>query len=102
MRILLILLAAVLLVIVMKMSWGAVMTKDIGSFESERTDILKRRRHLIEKVITTPKELVDAMPPVFGEHYQGEWAIYSTSMLSAALVNTFARLSLRSAMAEIP
>ena len=88
MRILLILLAAVLLVIVMKMIWMAVMTKDIGSFESERTDILKRRRHLIEKVITTPKELVDAMPPVFGEHYQGEWAIYSTSMLSAALVNT--------------
>ena len=88
MRTLLILLAAVLLVIVLKMIWVAVMTKDLGSFESERTDILKRRSHLLEKIVTTPQGLVDAMPPVFGEHYQGEWAIYSTSMLSAALVNT--------------
>ena len=27
-------------------------------------------------------------PSAIGAHYQGEWAIYSTSMLSAALVNT--------------
>ena len=64
------------------------MTRHLGSFESERTDILKRRSYLLEKVVTDPRGLVDAMPPVFGEHYQGEWAIYSTSMLSAALVNT--------------
>ena len=70
------------------MVWVAVMTRHLGSFESERTDILKRRRYLLEKVVTTPQGLVNAMPPVFGEHYQGEWAIYSTSMLSAALVNT--------------
>ena len=88
MRILLIILAAVLFVIIGKMVWVAVMTRRLGSFESERTDILKRRSYLLEKVVTTPQGLVDAMPPVFGEHYQGEWAIYSTSMLSAALVNT--------------
>ena len=88
MKILLILLAAILLVIIGKMVWVAVMTRHLGSFESERTDILKRRSYLLEKVVTDPRGLVDAMPPVFGEHYQGEWAIYSTSMLSAALVNT--------------
>ena len=88
MRIFLILLAAIFLVIVGKMVWVAVMTRHLGSFESERTDILKRRSYLLEKVVTDPQGLVDAMPPVFGEHYQGEWAIYSTSMLSAALVNT--------------
>ena len=88
MKILLILLAAILLVIIGKMVWVAVMTRHLGSFESERTDILKRRSYLLEKVVTDPQGLVDAMPPVFGEHYQGEWAIYSTSMLSAALVNT--------------
>ena len=88
MRIFLILLAAIFFVIVGKMVWVAVMTRHLGSFESERTDILKRRSYLLEKVVTDPQGLVDAMPPVFGEHYQGEWAIYSTSMLSAALVNT--------------
>ena len=88
MRIFLILLAAIFLVIVGKMVWVAVMTRHLGSFETERTDILKRRSYLLEKVVMDPQGLVDAMPPVFGEHYQGEWAIYSTSMLSAALVNT--------------
>ena len=88
MKILLIVLSVILIIILAKIVWVAVMTSHLGSFESERTDILKRRQYLIEKVITTPQELIDAMPPVFGEHYQGEWAIYSTSMLSAALVNT--------------
>ena len=40
MKILLILLAAILLVIIGKMVWVAVMTRHLGSFESERTDIL--------------------------------------------------------------
>ena len=88
MKVLLFILAGILLIILAKMVWVAVMTKDIGSFESERADILKRRSYLLEKIITTPQGVVDAMPPVFGEHFQGEWAIYSTSMLSAALVNT--------------
>ena len=88
MKILLFILAGLLLIILAKIIWVAVMTKDIGSFESERADILKRRNHLLETVITTPQELIDAMPSAVGSHFQGEWAIYSTSMLSAALVNT--------------
>ncbi len=88
MKILLTLLATVLLVILAKMIWVAIMTKDIGSFETERKDILERRNFLLEKVITEPQRLVDAMPSAIGAHYQGEWAIYTTSMLTAALVNT--------------
>ena len=88
MRILLIVLAAVILVIFLKTVWVAAMTKDIGSFETERADILQRRSYLLGRVVTTPQGLIDAMPSAVGAHFRGEWAIYSTSMLSAALVNT--------------
>jgi hypothetical protein len=87
MKILLFLCLAILLIVLVKIVWVAIMTKSIGSFETERTDILKRRNYLLEKVVTTPKGLIDAMPSAVGSHFQGEWAIYSTSMLSAALVN---------------
>lgn len=87
MKILGILLLILFLIVIAKMIWVAIMTKDIGSFESERSDILRRRNYLLEKVITTPQKLVDSMPSAVGTHFQGEWAIYSTSMLSAALVN---------------
>lgn len=88
MRILLILLIAILVITLAKTIWVAVMTKSIGSFETERKDILSRRNFLLERVITEPNKLIEAMPSAIGAHYQGEWAIYSTSMLSAALVNT--------------
>lgn len=87
MKILLFLCLAILLIVLVKVVWVAIMTKSIGSFETERTDILKRRNYLLEKVVTAPKGLIDAMPSAVGSHFQGEWAIYSTSMLSAALVN---------------
>ena len=88
MKFLIILIAIILFIVIGKMVWVARMTKDIGSFESERTDILQRREFLLGKVITTPREVIDAMPAAVGEQFQGEWAIYTTSMLSAALVNT--------------
>ena len=87
MKILLFLCLTILLIVIAKMVWVAIMTKNTGSFETERTDILKRRNYLLEKVVTSPEDLVNAMPSAVGKHFQGEWAIYSTSMLSAALVN---------------
>jgi hypothetical protein len=87
-KILGILFLVILLTVVSKMIWVAVMTRDIGTFESERNDILRRRDYLLEKVVVEPDELVRSMPSAFGSHFQGEWAIYTTSMLSAALVNT--------------
>lgn len=88
MKVLLIILITILVIIITKTIWVAVMTKSIGSFETERKDILSRRNFLLERVITEPQKLIESMPSVIGAHYQGEWAIYSTSMLTAALVNT--------------
>lgn len=88
MKVLLIILTTILVIILAKTIWVTVMTKSIGSFETERKDILSRRNFLLERVITEPKKLIEAMPSAIGTHYQGEWAIYSTSMFTAALVNT--------------
>ena len=88
MKILIILVAIVALVIISKMIWVSVMTRRIETFESERTDILRRRNYLLDKIVVPPQELIESMPSAVGVHFQGEWAIYSTSMLSAALVNT--------------
>ncbi len=87
MKILGILLMTILLVVLAKMLWVALMTRHVGSFATERTDILRRRSYLLEKVAVEPQALVNSMPASVGPHFQGEWAIYSTSMLSAALVN---------------
>ena len=60
---------------------------DNGTFESEKQDILERRAYLIDKVITSPEKLLDEMPSVVGLQFQGEWALYTCSMLTAALEN---------------
>ena len=57
------------------------------SYETEKDDILKSRNYLLEKVITEPSELLATMPEAVGPQFQGEWALYSASMLSAALTN---------------
>ena len=88
MKILGILILTILLIVLAKTIWVAIMTRHIGSLESERTDILRRRNYLLDKVVVEPEALVNSMPSAVGIHFQGEWAIYSTSMLSAALVNT--------------
>ena len=38
-------------------------------------------------VCTTPQELLNEMPSGIGEQFQGEWALYTCSMTSAALAN---------------
>lgn len=55
--------------------------------EDERADILERRDYLLGKLITSPQRVVDQMPSIVGAQFQGEWALYSCSMLSAALGN---------------
>jgi len=73
--------------IAIKCIWMAINMHNIGSFETEKADILRRRNYLMEKVITSPQKLIDRMPAAVGEQFQGEWALYSCSMLSASLVN---------------
>lgn len=81
------LLSIILAIIVGKAIWMGIATSQIGSFETEKEDILKRRNYLIDKVITEPSELLATMPKAVGSQFQGEWALYSASMLSASLTN---------------
>ena len=66
--------------------WGC---KGHGSVEGEKKEVLQRRDYLVGKLVTTPESVLNMMPSanVIGEQFQGEWALYSCSMLSAALVN---------------
>ncbi len=88
MKVLFVCLAIIVAFIVVKAIWVGIATRHNGDFESEKADILARRDFLIEKVMTSPQKLIDEMPTIVGPQFQGEWALYSCSMLSAALVYT--------------
>lgn len=77
----------VLTVVVGKIIWVSCATRNIGSFETEKTEILRRRNYLLDKVITEPSKLIKKFPAGIGEQFQGEWALYTCSMLSVSLVN---------------
>ena len=88
MKVIIICLAIIVVPIIIKVIWVSIATRHNGDFESEKADIMARRDFLIEKVMTNPQKLIDEMPAIVGPQFQGEWALYSCSMLSAALVNT--------------
>ena len=79
--------AITLLLIILKVISVIYMCKDNGEFESEKKEILERRNYLVDKLVTTPQEILNMMPASIGTQFQGEWALYSCSMLSASLVN---------------
>lgn len=60
---------------------------NIGSFDTEKDDILRRSNYLRERLLVSPQAIIDAMPSSVGRQFQGEWAIYACSMYSRALVN---------------
>ena len=70
-----------------KAVWSCFANKHLGGFETEKADILERRNFLIDEVITRPSDLISKMPAAVGPQFQGEWALYSASMLTAALTN---------------
>lgn len=73
--------------VVMKSISVAYMKPSRGGIEEERTDIIARRDYLQGKLLTSPKHVINLMPAIVGKQFQGEWALYSCSMLSASLVN---------------
>lgn len=77
----------IVVLVAFKMVWVYVFTKDNGAFEDEKKGILERRNYLMEKFLTSPCRLLDEMPSGIGVQFQGEWALYSCSMFTAALVN---------------
>ena len=80
-------LAVVLFIVALKCFSVLWMCKGHGTMESEKADMLERRNYLVGKLVTTPRKVLNEMPAGIGIQFQGEWALYSCSMLSAALVN---------------
>lgn len=59
----------------------------LTSPQYEKQDIVERRDYLLSKLIASPEDVLGEMPASVGPQFQGEWALYSCSMLSAALAN---------------
>lgn len=61
--------------------------KGHGSIDGEKEEIMQRRDYLVNKIVRDPAMVLKEMPSSIGEQFQGEWALYSCSMLSSALTN---------------
>lgn len=77
----------VLLLLVLKSASVSWTSRQMQSADYEKEDIIGRRDYLLTRLATTPKQVIHEMPLLIGRQFQGEWALYSCSMLSAALVN---------------
>jgi len=58
-----------------------------SSWVEEKEDILERAHWACSKVITSPENLLNAMPAVMSEKYAGQCAMYTCSLLAQALAN---------------
>ena len=67
--------AFILTIIAGKIVWMNEFCNEIGSFATEQADILNRRNYLIQKIITSPNQLIAEMPNIVGRQFQGEWAL---------------------------
>lgn len=83
-KIFIIIILSLLLVKVMWVTWSC---WSHGSFNEEKNDLLHRKNYLVEKIVVEPRQLLDEMPGSIGLQFQGEWALYSCSMLAEALSN---------------
>lgn len=87
MKIYLIILAIIASLVIGKIIWVRIEMRNLGSFETEKTELLQRRNYLLGKINVEPQQLIDAMPASVGRQFQGEWALYSLSMLTMSLRN---------------
>ncbi len=79
--------AIIALIVILKWLWVTISTMGHGTFEGEKTEILRRRNYLANQLLVPPEEVINEMPEAIGSQFQGEWAMYSCSMMSAALAN---------------
>ena len=79
--------AIVCSLILFKGIWVVWATGSIGSFESEKNDILQRSKYLVGRIMIEPLQLINEMPRGIDMQFKGEWALYSCSMLTKALSN---------------
>lgn len=77
----------ILILVIIKCIWVAWSCWGNGSFDKEKNELLQRRNYLVEKVVVEPVQLLSEIPSGIGFQFQGEWALYSCSMLTEALSN---------------
>ena len=80
-------LSIIILLVAAKGIWVRCSTSGHGSFDGEKKEIIRRANYLTAKVATSPQQLLNEMPSGIGTQFQGEWALYTCSMTSAALAN---------------
>jgi len=80
-------LSIIILLVAAKEIWVRCSTSGHGSFDGEKKEIIRRANYLTAKVATSPQQLLNEMPSGIGTQFQGEWALYTCSMTSAALAN---------------
>ena len=86
-KIMIIVLLVLIMLVIIKVVWVTYATRGHGSFDGEKKDLIHRANYLTSIVCTTPQDLLNEMPSGIGEQFQGEWALYTCSMTSAALAN---------------
>lgn len=77
--------AAIMIMLLIKIVWVAWSCHSIGSFDKEKNELLQRRNYLVDKIVVEPRRLLNEIPREVGLQFQGEWALYSCSMLAEAL-----------------
>ena len=77
----------ILILLLLKAGWVIWSCWGNGSFDKEKNDLLQRKNYLVEKIVVEPRQLLREMPNGIGLQFQGEWALYSCSMLTEALTN---------------
>lgn len=78
---------AVISLLLIKMLWVTWSCWCNGSLDDEKDDLLQRKNYLVGKIMVEPRQLLNEMPGGIGFQFQGEWALYSCSMLAEALSN---------------
>ena len=58
-QVMIIIIFAITLLIVVKVLWVGCATGGLGSFDSEKKEIIRRANYLTSKVATSPQELLD-------------------------------------------
>ena len=59
----------IIALIAVKAIWVSCSINGIGSFETEKKDIIRRANYLTSKVATTPQKLLEEMPSGIGEQF---------------------------------
>lgn len=77
----------ILILLLIKVIWVTCSCWGNGSLDDEKDDLLQRRNYLVDKIMVEPLQLLNEMPGGIGLQFQGEWALYSCSMLAEALSN---------------